>query len=351
MPYDNAAPLLKQRVLVLGGAGYIGSTLVPMLLDNGARVHVIDRFFFGENILPAHPRLTHARNDSRLLTTAEMQGFDTLIDLAAISNDPAADRFSELTRAINYTARVRNAELAKAAGIQRYLLSSSCSVYGFNPLPITELTPVNPLTTYARANAEAEYDLMQLSTRHFHVTALRLGTVFGHSPRMRADLVVNAMTWSACRHRQVSVSGSGQQSRPLVHVRDAAAAAIAAIQAPAVLVSGGIYNVAAENITIGEVAAQVCRHVSQALGEPVKENFEGQNDARSYRVSSDLITSTLQWHPRHSIEQGINELLDRISAGLDLEQPRHHTLRWYEELHRNPHHHPQVRLNGKMLHV
>lgn len=351
MPNDKAVLLREQRVLVLGGAGYIGSTLVPMLLEHGARVHVIDRFFFGERNLPVHPRLTCTRNDSRLLTLSDMQGFDTLIDLAAISNDPTADRFSDVTRAINYTARVRNAGLARAAGVQRYLLSSSCSVYGFNPSPITELTTVSPLTTYARANAEAEHDLMKLSAENFHVVALRLGTVFGHSPRMRADLVVNAMTWSASRYRQVSVSGSGQQSRPLVHVCDVAAAALAAVQAPGKLVSGRIYNVAAENITIGEVATRVCRRVSQALGESVKVCFEGLNDARSYRVSSDLITSTLQWHPKHSIEQGIDELLDRIGAGLNLEEPHHHTLRWYEELDRNTLHHQNVSLNGKMLYV
>ena len=162
------------RVLVTGGGGYIGSTLVSRLLESGHEVVVLDRFFFGRERLPEHERLTTIREDIRATTAEHFRGLDAVIDLAALSNDPSGELEPEVTWQINCHGRVRNAELAKVAGVPRYVLPSSCSVYGFREGDFTadEATPINPLTTYAKANASAEdrarvWGPEYLSARHY----------------------------------------------------------------------------------------------------------------------------------------------------------------------------------------
>ncbi|TMJ11202.1 MAG: SDR family oxidoreductase, partial [Bacillati bacterium ANGP1] len=179
-------------LLVTGAGGYIGSVLTRMLLEHGDSVTAVDRFFFGRQTLPPDDgRLRVIEGDIRTLQQAELRGIDAVIDLAALSNDPAGELESEKTWAINHAGRVRIATLAKQAGVPRYILPSSCSVYGFQEGLLDERSPVNPLTTYAKANRQAEGDTLALADAGFCVVVLRQATVYGLSPRMRFDLAIN----------------------------------------------------------------------------------------------------------------------------------------------------------------
>jgi nucleoside-diphosphate-sugar epimerase len=178
---------IMKTILVTGAGGYIGSVLVPKLLNKGYAVKAVDRYFFGMDKLEAHERLTVIKEDTRRLGEHHFAGVDAVIDLVAISNDPGGDLFPEATYEINHASRVQSARKAKAMGVQRYILPSSCSIYGFqdNGRMVDETAATNPLTTYAKANEKAEQDILPLADAAFTVVILRQATVYGYSPRMR----------------------------------------------------------------------------------------------------------------------------------------------------------------------
>ena len=215
------------KIHVTGGAGYIGSVLVPKLLEYGHEVIVSDRFFFGDT-LPDHQRLTKKRADSRNLDSSLFEGVDAVIDLVAISNDPSGEKFAEATFEINHKSRLRTAKLAKEHGSERYILPSSCSIYGFQEDGhiADEESPTNPLTSYSKANEMAEKDILPLADEKFVVTVVRQATVYGFSNRMRFDLAINGMTYGAWRERKLPLMRDGKQWRPMIHVKDTSDAMI-----------------------------------------------------------------------------------------------------------------------------
>lgn len=305
------------RVLVTGGGGYLGSVLVPRLLAEGWGVRVVDRFFFGRDRLPEHPALETVILDTRRLEMGHVAGCDAVVDLAAVSNDPAGEAFAEATWAINHRARAACARLAAAAGVRRYVLASSCSLYGFRPHGelCDEGSALQPLTVYAKANAAAEADALPLPG----VTVLRFATLFGLSPRMRFDLAVNGMVEGALRSGRLPLMRDGSQWRPLLHVADAAAA----IRHALAIDAGGLFNVVGENVLLSELA----QRVAAALPRPVTIEWYGDPDHRSYRVDASALTAT-GFRPERTIESGVAE----IAAAGPRRTPDTITLDWYRSL-------------------
>jgi nucleoside-diphosphate-sugar epimerase len=319
------------RILVTGAGGYIGTTLVPLLLERGMSVVALDRFFFGRNLLPDHERLEVVQEDSRRLDPSMFRGIDAVIDLVAISNDPSGELFQESTWEINHAARVHTAEMAKAAGVKRYILPSSCSIYGFQDANFiaTETTPTNPLTTYAKANEKAELGVLPMADDSFCVVVLRQATVYGYAPRMRFDLAINGMTYGAWKTGKLPLMRDGSQWRPMVHVRDTALAQIFMLTADPAKVNGEIFNVgSAENVyQIGPLGELVARLVPR----DVEIEWYGDPDHRSYRVGFDKIEA-LGYKAKLTAEDGVAEICDALENGKIDKTTETITLEWYKAL-------------------
>lgn len=329
MAAQNGNP--AATVLVTGAGGYIGTTLVPMLLEQNFRVRAIDRYFFGRELLSEHPNLELIQEDARAIKPEHLTGIDHVIDLVAISNDPSGELFQNETYAINHRARATTARLAKDAGVKRYVLPSSCSLYGFQEPGViaNETTKTNPLTTYAKANEMAEHDVLPLASDNFGVIVLRQATVYGYSPRMRFDLAINGMTYGAYKTGVLPLMRDGTQWRPMVHVKDTARAQMFMLTAPHSKVNGQIFNVGSEtnNYQLGPLAEKVAATVPR----DVKIEWYGDADHRSYRVSFDKIYS-LGYKALYHAEDGVKELCEALASGKVERTPQTITLDWYREL-------------------
>jgi nucleoside-diphosphate-sugar epimerase len=338
------------RILVTGGGGYIGTVLVPLLIAQGYRVRVLDRFFFGRDLLPDHPALEAIQDDVRRVSRAHLDGVSAVIDLAAVSNDPAGESFQRATWQINHQARGRLARLARDVGVDRYLLASTCSVYGVQPPGVvcTEEQPPNPLTTYARASRCAEDAVLRLAGPAFTVVVLRQATAFGLSPRMRFDLAINGMTYGAWKTRRIPVLRDGFQVRPMVHVADTARAHLFMLTADRHAVNGEVFNVGANsnNYRIGELA----RAIADRLPGSIDLEWYGEPDQRSYRASFDKIAN-LGFRPRVSADQGALEIFQALEAGRIRRTGRTITLDWYRQLTERDDLAQGVRMYGGILDI
>lgn len=320
-----------ERVLVTGAGGYIGTTLVPMLLADGYQVRVLDRLFFGRSLLPEHENLEVIKADSRRLEPAYFENVDHVIDLVAISNDPSGELFQSATYAINHESRVHCARMAKAAGVKRYVLPSSCSIYGFQEPEVIcdETFKTNPLTTYAKANEMAEHGVFSLVDDDFCAVVLRQATVYGYSPRMRFDLAINGMTYGAWKTGVLPLMRDGSQWRPMVHVRDTAAAQMFMLKAPKEKINGELFNVGSEenNYQLGPLAELI----GEVLPKDVKIDWYGDADHRSYRVGFDKIEA-LGWKAKMTAKDGALEIYERLEAGTLDRTTETITLDWYQAL-------------------
>ena len=308
------SPAASRRVLVTGGAGYLGSVLVAQLLARGFRVRVLDCLLFGDQSLEtvrSHPNCEVIRGDVRDIESVvrAMTGCDTAIHLAGIVGDQACDANRPLAIEVNDAATRMLADVAPRCGIRRFLFASSCSVYGSNRAVVTESSRLCPLSLYAQTKVDSEKILLAARTRRFSPIILRLGTLFGISPRMRFDLVVNLLTERAISTGRITIR-NGWQWRPFVHVRDAAAAFAACIEAPAKRVSGEVFNVGSRflNAQIRRLGEIVERAVP---GTAITELYD-RIDRRTYRASFDKIERALGFACGETLEAGVRE----VSAAL-----------------------------------
>ena len=305
-----------KRVLVTGGAGYVGSRLVPKLLDAGYEVSVLDLFIFGEDIF-AHlrddPRLIEVKGDLRNPTdvTRALSGCGAVIHLACISNDPSFDLDPALGRSINYDCFRPLVQASKAAGVRRFIYASSSSVYGIKPDPeVTEDLPLVPLTDYSKYKALCERVLADEHEPGFVTVTLRPATVCGYAPRLRLDLTVNILTNLAINTQRITVFG-GEQLRPNLHVEDMTDLYLMLLEAPDRIVDGKIWNAGYDNLKVREIADLVRAKV----GSDVDIVVTPTDDHRSYHVSSQKIRRELGFVPRHTVEDAIVDLKRAFDGG------------------------------------
>ena len=322
------------KVLVTGGAGYIGSILTRMLLERGYKVKCLDRFFFGMESLKdvmSDPNLEIIKDDVRWFDPNILKDVDAVLDLAALSNDPSGELDPAKTYDINYLGRVRTARLSKEYGVERYILASSCSVYGFREgVILDENSPVSPLTTYAKCNVLAERAVLPLADEKFTVTALRQATVYGLSPRMRFDLAINGMVLGAFKNKKIPVMRDGTQWRPFIHVKDTSKAFITVLESPKEKVNGQIFNVGSneQNIQIYPLA----KMIGEAIGEPIDIEWYGSPDKRSYRVNFDKIRNVLGFKPDYTPKDGAKEVYEALENGIVTDSLKTRTVEWYKYL-------------------
>jgi nucleoside-diphosphate-sugar epimerase len=306
----------KHTVLVTGGAGYVGSVLVPKLLNEGHTVRVIDTYWFGDHVLAGvkgHPRLTEVKADMRDRTALDyaLTGCTAVIHLACISNDPSFEMDPTLGKSINYDAFLPLVELSKKHGVKRFVYASSSSVYGIKEEEkVTEELALQPLTDYSKYKAMCEDVLMDAREPGFTVLTLRPATVCGYSPRLRLDLSVNILTNLAVNKREITVFG-GSQYRPNLHIQDMTDLYLETLQWPAEKIDGKIYNAGWQNLTISAIADIVKAEV----GDDVKIVTSKTDDLRSYRVSSEKIKNELGWEPKYSVPDAVRELVAAFKAG------------------------------------
>ena len=311
---DHRTPI--QTVLVIGGAGYIGSVLARILLNRGYRVRVLDSLMYGDASLKAlqgRRNFELMRGDGRDLSNlvAAAHGADAIIHLAAIVGDPACELDHDLTLEINLLATRTTKEVATALGVKRLVFASTCSVYGAAENEVDESSTPQPVSLYGRTKLLSEQLLLQPDPSGLCTTVLRFATIYGLSPRPRFDLVVNLFTAQALGDGKITVHG-GSQWRPLLHVRDAAQSIVSVLEAPVETVDHQIFNVGSdqENYTI----AQVGEAVSRVTGAKVVATSE-ITDQRSYRVSFEKARTLLNFRPTIALEQGIVELADALRSG------------------------------------
>ena len=327
------------QILVTGGAGYLGSVLVSQLLKSGYKVKCLDRFFFGKESLQeaiSSPNLELIKDDIRWFDPKILENVDAVLDLAALSNDPSGELDASKTFDINYKGRARVAQMSKECGVKRYILASSCSIYGFNKnindesILLDETSPIDPLTTYAKANASAEKDILPLASSKFIVTALRFATVYGYSGRMRFDLAINAWVLDLYKNQRIRVMRDGTQWRPFIHVNDAARAYALILDKPSDEVNGQIFNVGfdEQNYQIFPLS----EIIAKSLNLDYETDWYGSSDFRSYKVSFRKLNETVNFKPTHTPREGALEIYEALRNGKLKETPKTKTVEWYKHL-------------------
>jgi nucleoside-diphosphate-sugar epimerase len=299
------------NILLIGGAGYVGSVLAERLAARGHLVRIADLFLFAEP--RAFTRFAQTNViDARHLTREDFAGVDAVLNLAALSNDPAGELNPEATSLINVEARVRAAMLARDAGVRRYILFSSCSVYGASEAMVDETAALNPLTAYAAANVHAETSILELNSDGFAVTVLRLATVFGVSPAMRFDLAVNAMTLDAFSKGLIRVNGDGLQYRPFIHVEDVASVVETVLGASDQMIGGEVFNIVDFNLKIRDLAERLC---ALFAGAAECEFLTNNLDFRNYHVNGARAEQVLGFKAAVGLEKGAADIRAALQQG------------------------------------
>jgi nucleoside-diphosphate-sugar epimerase len=328
---DFAASNGKGRILVVGGAGYIGSLLVERLLEKGYHVRVLDALLYGDEPLRssrANPDFELMVGDCRNIqdVVKAIHGVESIVHLAAIVGDPACNQDAESALEINYAATRMLIEIAKGHGIRRLVFASSCSVYGATDEVMDESSAVHPISLYGQTKVDSEKALLEARSATFHPTILRYATVFGLGYRPRFDLVVNLLTAKARQEGLITIF-NGEQWRPFIHVRDLVEATARVLEAPLQLVSGEVFNIG--DSSLNHTLADVGDAIRKVFPETRVEHIEN-SDRRNYRVSFDKLHSRLGFRARHTLPDGILEIKKAFDDGLieDYSDVRYHNQRF-----------------------
>jgi nucleoside-diphosphate-sugar epimerase len=307
-------------IVVIGGAGYIGTHVVDQLLKKGYRVRVLDRLMYGSEPLEAfvpHAKFEFVDGDATDISklALALQGASSVVHLAGLVGDPACAVDESFTRHTNIVATRMVKEVAQSLGISRFVFASSCSVYGVSDVEVTELDALNPVSLYAQTKIDSERELLHGVPDDFFVTVLRFATVFGHSYRPRFDLVANLFTAQAMTNGRITVVGADQW-RPFVHVRDLARAIVMVLEADPVSVQSQIFNVGDSrlNMTIGQLGQLVHRVVSERRTVDLQVT-DNPSDRRNYAVSFAKIQAQLGFRAETDLEAGVRELVELFAAG------------------------------------
>jgi len=302
---------MAQRLLISGGGGFVGTVLTQRLLSLGHDVRVLDTFWFGD-FIPAHERLTKVRGDMRdgALLDRVLDGVDTVVHLACLSNDPTSDLDADLTRAINYDACVDIVRRAKTSGVGRFIYASSASVYGVrDEADITEDMRLEPITLYSQYKAEIEQIVFNAGSDRFTTVAVRNSTVCGYSPRMRLDLIVSIFVMAAMKKGVITIEG-GTQLRPLIHMGDLVDLYVGLLDADHAAIQQQAFNISGDNYRVADVARMVQARV------PCELTFTSVTDPRSYHVNTDKARRVLGYTTTRSIESAVDEIKDAFARGL-----------------------------------
>lgn len=296
-----------KNILLIGGAGYVGSQLTPLLLNNGYSVGVLDLFIYGEDVIKPHVNLDLIKCDVRNLELLKkyFSNYDTIIHLACISNDPSFELNPELSRSINLDCFEPMVKIAINSGINRFIYASSSSVYGVKKEQnVTEEMSLEPLTDYSKFKAQCEETLLKYTNKSFNTCIVRPATVCGYSPRQRLDVVVNILTTYAYYKNEINVLG-GNQLRPNINIFDMCNLYLELLKIDSSIINGNIYNAGYQNHSVLEIANMIREKINQ---NNIIINLKPTNDNRSYHICSDKIYDELNFINQYTVEDAIDSL-------------------------------------------
>lgn len=332
MKQKNASK--KEKILIAGAGGYIGSVMTKYLLNKGCNLIALDRFFFGEETLDEckfEKNLKILKEDTRFFDKDILKGVNIVLDLSGLSNDPSAELNSSLTKSINIEGCIRLAKISKQMNVKKYIFASSCSVYGKGKeIMLTEESELNPLSIYAKAKVIVEQALLNFASDDFVVTITRNATCYGISPRMRFDLAVNTMTLSAYINNIIYVNAGGKQWRPFVHVLDVVRAFEKIILAPNYLVNKQIFNIGSNEQSYQLL--EVAKIIESVFPKCKLKILTNSVELRNYNVNFDKAKNILQFSPEMTLVDGVKEIKTALDKKTITDDIKTMTVNFYKYL-------------------